>query len=106
MKYYKDKQSGEVFGYDPDQKDLIAKAKSNPNMEDITSSWPPKSNVAPDKAGEIRGERNLLLMNSDWTQVADAPVDQAAWAEYRQELRDITEQEGFPDNVIWPVRPE
>jgi hypothetical protein len=45
---------------------------------------------------EARVERNQLLAASDWTQVADAPVDQAAWAVYRQELRDITAQIGFP----------
>jgi hypothetical protein len=54
----------------------------------------------------IRAERDRLLAASDWTQVADAPVDQAAWAEYRQALRDVSEQEGFPENVVWPTKPE
>lgn len=53
----------------------------------------------------VRGLRNGLLSSSDWTQVADAPVDKAAWATYRQALRDIPQQEGFPDNVVWPVAP-
>ena len=57
-------------------------------------------------AEEIRFERDRLLVASDWTQVADAPVNQAAWAEYRQALRDIPEQEGFPENVVWPTKPE
>lgn len=57
------------------------------------------------KAEQIRAERNQLLASSDWTQVVDAPVDQATWAAYRQELRDITSQVGFPENVIWPVAP-
>lgn len=57
-------------------------------------------------AAEVRTERDALLAESDWTQVADAPVDQAAWATYRQALRDITNQESFPTNVAWPVRPE
>lgn len=39
------------------------------------------------------------------TQVADAPVDKAAWATYRQALRDITAQQGFPWNVTWPEQP-
>jgi hypothetical protein len=56
-------------------------------------------------AAEARATRNSLLAASDWTQVADAPVDQAAWATYRQELRDITTQEGFPEAVTWPVAP-
>jgi hypothetical protein len=106
MKYFKNKVTEEIFGYDPTQKDLIEEAKANPDMEDITGSWPPKVDPLLVKSNEVRSERNLLLIQSDWTQVADAPVDQAAWATYRQELRDITKQEGFPDNVIWPVRPE
>lgn len=54
---------------------------------------------------EARSKRNTLLAASDWTQVADAPVDQAAWATYRQELRDITAQAGFPENISWPAQP-
>ncbi len=57
-------------------------------------------------AAEVRAERNARLTASDWTQVADAPVDQAAWASYRQALRDITEQPGFPLDVTWPTMPE
>lgn len=54
---------------------------------------------------EVRTQRNSLLQQSDWTQVADAPVDQTAWATYRQALRDLTAQEGFPEAVVWPVAP-
>jgi hypothetical protein len=54
----------------------------------------------------IRAERNRLLSESDWTQVLDAPVDQDAWATYRQALRDITSQEGFPHSVVWPTKPQ
>jgi hypothetical protein len=53
----------------------------------------------------IRTKRNKLLAESDWTQVADAPVDKAAWATYRQALRDITEQDGFPSSVDFPTEP-
>ena len=57
------------------------------------------------KADEIRATRNTKLSESDWTQVADAPVDKAAWATYRQALRDITAQSGFPNKVTWPNKP-
>lgn len=60
----------------------------------------------PDYAGEARAKRNALLTASDWTQVADAPVDKAAWAAYRQALRDVPNQDGFPANVVWPVAPD
>lgn len=57
------------------------------------------------KENEIRNLRNQYLKDSDWTQVADAPVDKTAWATYRQALRDITSQEGFPFNVTFPNPP-
>jgi hypothetical protein len=62
--------------------------------------------IDPELAASVRTERDALLAASDWTQVADAPVDQAAWAAYRQALRDVTAQAGFPDAVVWPVKPE
>lgn len=57
------------------------------------------------KATQVRQERNAKLSACDWTQVLDAPVDRAAWATYRQALRDLTDQEGFPFNVVWPQEP-
>jgi hypothetical protein len=53
----------------------------------------------------VRGCRNRLLAACDWTQVSDAPVDQTIWAAYRQDLRDVTAQAGFPWNVEWPQQP-
>ena len=50
--------------------------------------------------------RAALLAASDWTQVADAPVESSAWAAYRQALRDIPDQPGFPENINWPAKPE
>lgn len=58
------------------------------------------------KATQIRTKRNRMLMQSDWTQVADAPVNKQAWADYRQALRDVTAQSGFPLNIEWPTLPE
>jgi len=57
-------------------------------------------------ATQTRDQRDVLLSQSDWTQVLDAPVDQAAWATYRQALRDVPAQAGFPENIVWPTRPE
>jgi hypothetical protein len=59
-----------------------------------------------DKQQEERNVRNSLLAKSDWTQLADAPVDKAAWATYRQALRDVTGQEGFPWTITWPEAPQ
>ena len=57
---------------------------------------------------EIRTKRNKLLSDSDWTQVLDSPLSieqKQAWATYRQELRDITTQSGFPVDVVYPTKP-
>ena len=58
-----------------------------------------------EQAKAVRNDRNTKLAECDWTQLSDAPVDQAAWATYRQALRDITTQAGFPWTVDWPVAP-
>ena len=58
------------------------------------------------RSAVVRQERNALLTGSDCTQVADAPVDAAAWALYRQALRDLTAQPGFPWTVEWPGVPQ
>lgn len=57
-------------------------------------------------AARVRKRRDAMLAETDWTQVSDAPVDQEAWATYRQELRDITTQDGFPTDITWPTKPE
>lgn len=58
-----------------------------------------------DLAAQARAQRNSLLAASDWSQLPDVPVDKAAWAAYRQALRDVPEQDGFPSNVEWPTKP-
>lgn len=58
------------------------------------------------QAAQVRSRRKIHLTESDWTQVADAPVDQAGWATYRQALRDVTRQSGFPWTITWPTQPE
>lgn len=63
-----------------------------------------QSQVTSDEATSIRNKRNELLSNSDWTQGKDIPENiSSAWAVYRQALRDIPEQQGFPWNVQWPT---
>ena len=58
-------------------------------------------------AASNRDTRNNLLSQSDWTQVADAPVDATAWATYRQALRDITDHANWPNlsDADWPTQP-
>ena len=52
----------------------------------------------------IRSTRNSLISKSDWMGCSDVIMSDE-WRQYRQELRDITTQEGFPHNVDWPEEP-
>ena len=62
----------------------------------------------------VRAERDKLLAETDW--VVTKEVEKNAldglgiqipvvWLDYRQALRDIPQQAGFPDNVTWPTQP-
>jgi len=68
----------------------------------------PPAPTAEEQARIIRAQRDALLTACDWTQLPDSPLPAAtktAWATYRQDLRDITGQAGFPASVTWPVAP-
>lgn len=61
-----------------------------------------------ERAASVRADRDARLAACDWTQVDDTPIGNAkklAWANYRQSLRDLPSQEGFPFNIVWPVKP-
>jgi len=64
-----------------------------------------KASKDAEQAKSVRATRDAKLAECDWTQVADAPVDKAVWATYRQALRDVTAQTGFPWTVEWPTQP-
>lgn len=53
----------------------------------------------------VRAQRDQLLLACDWTQLPDSPVDPLPWRTYRQELRDVPQQPGFPWSVVWPTPP-
>jgi hypothetical protein len=56
----------------------------------------------------IRAHRNKLLADSDWTQLADAPLSleqKQAWTVYRQALRDVPSSSSSPEEVVWPTAP-
>jgi hypothetical protein len=74
----------------------------------VAVDLPPEACAALDarQAATVRTDRNARLVGCDWTQLSDAPVDSATWATYRQALRDITAQPGFPWDVTWPVEPQ
>ncbi len=58
-------------------------------------------------AVSLRKARNSLLQDCDWVMLSDVPEEtKSVWAVYRQALRDITEQEGWPLNAQWPEKPQ
>jgi len=58
-----------------------------------------------EQSASVRTSRTDKLAASDWTQIADSTADKTVWATYRQALRDVTAQDGFPWNVTWPEAP-
>lgn len=71
-------------------------------------SWVPVKTPAA-VAADVRAERSKRMVDSDWVMLRafrTGTLVPAEWNEYLQALADITLQEGFPDNVIWPVKPE
>lgn len=74
----------------------------------IGKAWPPVPPDAETLAADVRERRDELLRACDWTQLPDTALtgEQAtAWAAYRQALRDVPQQGGFPASVDWPERP-
>lgn len=56
-------------------------------------------------AAAVRAERDKLIAATDWTVLGDAKTVKADWKAYRQALRDVPEQAGFPYAVEWPTPP-
>jgi len=86
-------------------------------VQEIDGQWYTKYSVADiddeaktakdaEQAKSVREQRDTKLKDTDWTQVADAPVDKASWATYRQALRDLPKETGFPSDMTWPTEPE
>ena len=57
------------------------------------------------QAASVRQSRNDKLKECDWTQLSDSTADKPLWATYRQALRDISGQTGFPWDIEWPIAP-
>jgi hypothetical protein len=98
-------ESGESFldGQYDDDKFMVVNGKpvKRPVIMVSNDYYEPQ----PVTESELRMVRDNLLKASDWTQLADAPVDRAAWAAYRQALRDLPESADDPRDIIWPKPP-
>lgn len=54
-----------------------------------------------------RERRGFLLAATDWTQMPDVPQSvKDLWSPYRQALRDVPQQSGFPNSIVWPTPPQ
>jgi hypothetical protein len=80
------------------------------NLE--TEQWQEPENyqqlLFDEAASKVKQERQRLLATTDWTDTVSASTrleNYNAWQFYRQQLRDITTQEGYPFNVVWPTQP-
>ena len=77
------------------------------NYLDLIQPWEDEANIETDWLFErIRLWRSRELASSDWTQVADSQTDKAAWATYRQALRDLPASNKDPKKIKFPTRPE
>lgn len=92
-KYYRDTPEGRI-PFTPEQE-----AQRDAEI----AAWESKSSFR--KSSKIRSKRNKLLQESDWTVLSDVTFSDE-WKSYRQELRDITLQPTFPDEVTWPTKPQ
>ena len=111
-KLYKSSVSGEITSVFVTKN---GKEYSIPFDEDNTDyqeylEWS-KTNTVQDPDGltwdDVRGIRDSILKDTDWTMTTGASVDQAQWAAYRQVIRDIpqTYKDKTPDDVVWPTQP-
>lgn len=76
-----------------------------PSPEQIITAEQREADVLDAAWQTLRNERDARLMRSDWTQVADAPVNAEHWAIYRQALRDLPQNTTDPFNPEWPNEP-
>lgn len=95
--------SGHVTGWSTTRQDETQEEMSQAAAEESRATDPELLSAG------ARKQRNSMLSDCDWTQLADAPLTEqqkANWIAYRQLLRDVPGQQGFPGEVTWPVRPE
>jgi hypothetical protein len=90
MTVYRQTQDGLAALTDEEENELIAERATEANEH---------------PAREARNERNLKLAETDWRASSDLTLP-TEWANYRQALRDIPSQSGFPNTITWPTEPE
>jgi len=71
-------------------------------MESVTAVF--NANVSVEQKADVRAERDQLLQATDWQALSDNTMAEAMTT-YRQALRDVPDQDGFPFDVVWPTKP-
>lgn len=94
----------------PEIKDERPIANNADYIESLVHQGKRNKQIKNNKKTEAFSLRSQLLIASDWTQLPDAnknltEYDKILWNKYRQDLRDITEQPGWPLDIAWPKRP-
>jgi hypothetical protein len=88
----------------PKPSEVGKKAVTQALPTQVNGEWVLDWNLVPLSEDEARSLRNDLLAETDWWAVADRTMSQDE-IDYRQALRDIPQQEGFPESVTWPTKP-
>jgi hypothetical protein len=105
-----------ITAISPEHNEMTQVILRDIDATDVKGQWTYLSSVREKTAKEIavmrdrlssnaRGLRNNLLLGTDWTAVKDSPPMSDETAAYRQSLRDITKQSGFPSEIEWPTAP-
>lgn len=72
---------------------------------DVTDATSEEIAQRTDNEGQsVRSQRDYLLQQTDWMALSDNTME-PYWREYRQQLRDVTDQAGFPWSITWPTKP-
>ncbi len=105
--------TGQWFGWSDASNKIYSNLVIHDDQYDMPSQASLEAELASRQAAHpwrvVRGNRDDLLRDSDWTAVTDSALggaEQTAWAEYRQELRDIPQTYDDAESVVWPDAPE
>ena len=102
-KYYKNSK-GEIYSFSPIQE--VPEGFTKLTKKELDAYLNPPVDIE-QLAEQVRAERDSLMRESDWTQLSDSPLcNNSDWLDYRQALRDVPQQAGFPENVVFPDKPE
>ena len=107
----KDDKGNTIYSYDEYILAMTDRSGLEKIVQDNLEVWLAyaKAQEAEQLAANARTQRDKLLSDTDWTQTDDAPLsseDKESVRKYRQGLRDITAQSGFPQEVKWPEKPQ